>query len=295
MNTSTLRLAPDLVDLASLGADCFEDLMGWTEGLVGAARAELVAEGEGWKLWRIPLPGTPDESGLVTEAPKGSGTGWIRVKRYEGGGLSDVMRARLKQPRSSSFAVREWNLLCQLRERGVPTQEPLAVGEVSAALFSPSSVLVTRELESVLPMDKWLKERADERSRARLSRALGVFYRRVFAAGVGPIELSPSALAVGLEDPTGEADCAFVQLMPAVEGALKFGDMPDVSIDVLPQGLSHVELTLSEQLSCLMAFGSQLAGFSAREGYRVLYSACLRGLPREERRALFSQTHGVTP
>ena len=119
MNTSTLRLAPDLVDLASLGADCFEDLMGWTEGLVGAARAELVTEGEGWKLWRIPLPGTPDESGLVTEAPKGSGTGWIRVKRYEGGGLSDAMRARLKQPRSSSFAVREWNLLCQLRERGL--------------------------------------------------------------------------------------------------------------------------------------------------------------------------------
>ena len=45
MKTSTLRLAPDLVDLASLGADCFEDLMGWTEGLVGAARAELVSEG----------------------------------------------------------------------------------------------------------------------------------------------------------------------------------------------------------------------------------------------------------
>ena len=70
MKTSTLRLAPDLVDLASLGADCFEDLMGWTEGLVGAARAELVSEGSCWKLWRVPLPGTPDDSGKVTEAPK---------------------------------------------------------------------------------------------------------------------------------------------------------------------------------------------------------------------------------
>jgi len=294
MKTSTLRLAPDLVDLASLGADCFEDLMGWTEGLVGAARAELVSEGSGWKLWRVPLPGTPDDSGKVTEAPKGSGTGWIRIKRFEGGGLTEVMRARLKQPRSSSFAVKEWNILCQLRERGVPTQEPLAVGEVSAALFSPSSVLVTRELESVLPMDAWLSERGDTRSRARLSRALGVFFRRVFAAGVGPVELAPSSLAVGLEDPTGEADCAFVQLMPAVEGALKFGDMPDVSMDLLSQGLGHLELSLGDQLASLMSFGAQFDGLSAREGYRVLYGACLRGLPRDERRALFTQAAGLS-
>jgi hypothetical protein len=294
MNTSTLRLAPDLVDLASLGADCFEDLMGWTGDLVGESRAELVAEGRCWKLWRAPLPGTPDESGLVTEAPKGSGTGWIRIKRFEGGGFSDVMRARLKQPRSSSFAVKEWNLLCQLRERGVPTQEPLAVGEVSVALFSPSSVLVTRELESVLPMDAWLLERANGRSRARLSRALGVFFRRFFAAGVGPLEFSPSALAVGLEDPTGESDCAFMQLMPAVEGALKFGDMPDVSVDLLSQGLGHLELSLREQLACLMAFGAQLEEVSAREGYRVLYGACLRGLPRDERRAHFRRATGLT-
>ena len=222
MKTSTLRLAPDLADLASLGADCFEDLMGWTGGLVGEARAELVAEGEDWKLWRVPLPGTPDEDGKVTERPQGSGTGWVRVKRFEGGGLGSAIRTRLGQPRSSSFAAREWNLLCRLRERGVPTQEPLAVGEVSAPIFSSASVLVTRELESVLPMDAWLRERGDERSRARLTRALGVFFRRLFSAGVGSPELSPSALAIGLEDPTAEADCAFVQLMPKTEGALKF-------------------------------------------------------------------------
>jgi len=292
MKTTTLRLAPDVPDLAGLGADCFEDLMGWTEGLVGGARAELVREGEGWKLWRAPLPGTPDEGGRVKERPQGAGTGWIRIKRFEGGGLGSAMRARLGQPRSSSFAAREWNLLCQLREAGVPTPEPLAVGEVSAPLFSPSSVLVTRELEDVQPMDTWLAERPDARSRARLSRALGVFFRRLFAAGLGPLELSPSSVVVGTEDPNADTDCAFVQLAPKTEGSLRFGDAPNVALEALPEGLGQAGLDPEEAVELLGRFGEACGAASPRERYRVLHGACLRGLPRDERRALQQRVAG---
>ena len=286
MKSSTLRLAPDVPDLQGLGADCFEDLMGWTEGLVGAQRAELVEEGAGWKLWRAPLPGTPGADGKVTERPRGAGTGWIRIKRFEGGGLGSAMRARLAQPRSSSFAGREWNLLCRLREVGVPTPEPLAVGEVSAPLFSPASVLVTRELEDVQPMSAWLAERPDARSRARLSRALGVFFRRLFSAGLGPLELSPASVVVGTDDPNAASDCAFVQLAPKTEGSLRFGDMPDVALEVLPEGLGQVESDPKEAVDLLARFGRAFGAASPRERYRTLHGACLRGLSREERRAL---------
>ena len=295
MKSSTLRLAPDVPDLQGLGADCFEDLMGWSEGLVGGPRAELLEEGRGWKLWRAPLPGTPDADGKVTERPRGAGTGWIQIKRFEGGGIGSAMRARLGQPRSSSFAGREWNLLCRLREVGVPTPEPLAIGEVSAALFSPASVLVTRELDDVQPMEAWLAERPDGRSRARLSRALGVFFRRLFAAGVGPLSLSPSSIVVGTDDPSAASDCAFVQLAPKAEGALRFGDLPDVCLMSVPEGLGQAELGATEAAAVLSEVGRSFDQASARERHRVLYGACLRGLPREERRALLERVVGSAP
>ena len=202
------------------------------------------------------------------------------------------MKARLGQPRSSSFAGREWNLLCRLREVGVPTPEPLAIGELGAALFSPASVLVTRELEDVQPMEAWLVERTDGRSRARLSRAFGVFFRRLLSAGVGPLSLTPSSIVVGTEDPSAASDCAFVQLAPKVEGALRFGDLPDVCLVSLPEGLGQAELDVVAVLGDL---GRSLDQGSARERYRVLYGACLRGLPRGERRALLERVVGPAP
>ena len=289
MKTTAIRLAPDVPDLAGLGADCFEDLMGWTEGLVGGPRAELLEEGPGWKLWRVPLPGTPDEAGKVTERPRGAGTGWIRIKRFEGGGFRRAMGARFREPRSSSFAGREWNLLCRLREEGVPTPEPLAVGEVSAPLFSPASVLVTRELEDVQPLVAWLEERPDTRNRARLSRALGVFFRRLFQAGVSPLTLTPGSIVVGTEDPSEPSDCALVQLAPKTEKELRFGDLPDVCLVDVPAGLNQAELETGEALGVLSEVGAHLQGASVRERHRVLFGACLRGLPRDARRALLAR------
>lgn len=266
--------------------------MGWTGELVGESRAELLSQGDGWKVWRAPLPGTPDGEGKVTERPRGAGTGWIRIKRFEGGGLGRALRARMGQPRSSSFAGREWNLLCQLRAAGVPTAEPMAVAEVSAALFSPSSVLVTRELEDVQPMDAWLEERGDARSRARLSRALGVFFRRLFAAGLGPLEITPAALVVGTEDPSAASDCAFVQLAPKAEGALRFGDLPDVSLAALPEGLGQAHIDPEEAAFILRQFSEASVAATARERYRVLHGACLGALSKAERRALLEHASG---
>ena len=295
MKTTSLRLAPDVPDLAGLGAECFEDLMGWTEGLVGGPRAELLQEGAGWRLWRVPLPGTPDAAGKVTERPRGAGTGWIRIKRFEGGGIVRAMGARFGQPRSSSFAGREWNLLCRLREEGVPSPEPLAVGEVSAPLFSPASVLVTRELEDVQPIGAWLEERPDARNRARLSRALGVFFRRLFQAGVSPLSLTPASIVVGTEDPNEPPDCAFVQLAPKAEKELRFGDLPDVCLVDVPAGLAQAELKTGDALGVLSSVGASMTGASARERHRVLYGACLRGLSRGDRRELLARVSDAAP
>ena len=109
---------------------------------------ERLAQGPGWSLFRLPLPGTPlDDGGPLTSPPKGSGTGWVRLLRFDGGPKRRLWSARFTHPRSASLAERRWNLVCVLRAAGVVTPEPLAVVAEGSAVTSPRSAIVWREAE----------------------------------------------------------------------------------------------------------------------------------------------------
>ena len=144
---SSLRcaFAPGVPDAWSLGAESVEGLL---EGaLWGRDSQELLEEsGDGsWCLSRVPLPGTPlpGQEGL-RGAPRGIGTGWIRLRSYAPWSAWRSLGSRLSAPGGATPAEREWNLLCHLRAAGVATVEPLAVVADGA---SRRSVLVTRDVD----------------------------------------------------------------------------------------------------------------------------------------------------
>lgn len=170
----TVRLAPDVPDLAALGASSPEDLLADPPRVVTAARIERVG-----KLWRVPLPGTPDRDGRQHEKPRGAGTGQLYVQRY-GGGWAAV-RARLSHPRSTSLAARHWNIACHLQANGVTTPQLVALVELPGALAAPLSVLITRELEGFVSLRTWLGSPLDSAARQRglesLQRALDAVQR----------------------------------------------------------------------------------------------------------------------
>ncbi|MBL8800970.1 MAG: hypothetical protein JNN27_03180 [Planctomycetes bacterium] len=170
----TVRLAPDVPDLAALGASSPEDLLAEPPRVVTAARLERVG-----KLWRVPLPGTPDRDGQQHEKPRGAGTGQLYLQRYGGGW--PALRARLSHPRSTSLAARDWNIACHLQANGVTTPQLVALLEQPGPLSAPLSVLITRELEGFVSLRTWLRSPLDSAARERglesLERALEAVQR----------------------------------------------------------------------------------------------------------------------
>ena len=200
MSQATIQFGPGVPGREALGARSFEDFMGEGGGaLLEEHRAELVEERLGFIALRVPLPGTPGADGKFTGAPKGAGTGWVRVVRYRGAGLFENLRARFTEPRSAGPAARDWNLICHLRSCGVGTPEPLAVGSESDSGFSPRSFLVTRELERAVRLADWLAEDRDPDERRRGVRALGEFLGRFFRSRVRLPRLSLETLRIGAE------------------------------------------------------------------------------------------------
>jgi len=169
-----VRLAPDVPDLAALGALESADLLCEPPRVVTAARAERAGH-----AWRVPLPGTPDRDGRQHEKPRGAGTGQLFVHRYGGGW--PALRARLSHPRSTSLAARYWNIACHLQAHGVTTPQLVALLEQPGPLAAPLSVLITRELEGFVSLRAWagspLDAAARERGLESLERALDAVQR----------------------------------------------------------------------------------------------------------------------
>ncbi len=158
----TVRLAPDVPDLAALGAREPGDL------LADPPRVETAARIEPFGAWlRVPLPGTPDRTGRQHERPRGAGTGYLWFKRFGAG--APAWRARFTHPRSTSLAAREWNLACHLQAAGVTTPQLAALIEAPGIVTADASVLIVRELEGFVPLRPWL---ASERDAARRANAL---------------------------------------------------------------------------------------------------------------------------
>lgn len=223
----TVRLAPGLCGIEALGAGGAEVLLGRADsaetldapGGTGA-RARVVRQERGRVELRFPLPGTPDASGRLSGRPGGSGTGWVRLIRFDARGLTrarELWGARLGAPPSRSLAAREWNLFCYLNAHGVATPELLALGELGRGPVAARSFLVVRELEGWQRLDRWLERAGPGRPAARdlaraadaLGRTLGALRRAgvwlpalelsdlwiapARAGGCGPPATSPSA------------------------------------------------------------------------------------------------------
>ncbi len=315
MHQTEIHLAPGVPDIGALWATSFEDLMGLGGTLVGEQRGCVVRETPRQKVLRLPLPGTSDDGARPGEAPRGAGTGWIFLTRYGAGRLAECLAARLSQPRSSSFAARQWNLLCHLRKHGVGTPELLAMGEVTRPLFSKRSFLVTRALDSMQPLPEWLARHPAPLARRRAGRAIGLTLARIHSAGVHLPNLKATHLFLAsasvAESPVegdslqgdalqGDAlqgnTCAAQQIAARLPKKSahpgKFRRLPEVSLASARGARIDSALSPSTQLDSLRQLFISLEAAlqpSPREAYGVFLLALGRRLSRPERRRLWNQ------
>ncbi len=199
---ASLRLAPDVPDLAALGARDAEELLEDPPRIETAARIERVGS-----ALRVPLPGTPDRNGRQHERPRGAGTGYLFLHRYSG--AVAALRARVTHPRSSSVAARHWNLICHLQASGVTTPQLAALVERPSAVASSESVLLTRELEGFTALRKWLESERDPAARARGLESLSLALEAVLRCGAWLPRTTLDNLLLQTRD--GD-DCAALQI-----------------------------------------------------------------------------------
>ena len=197
MGVTRTVLAPELPGVDALGVVDFDALFG---ARLGLDRQTVLAPGRGGcGRIRFALPGTPGDDGRLTGSPKGAGTGWVELWRWEAGGLK-------------LGGEETWNLLCHLRAKGVATGMPLAVA--SKGWLRRRSLVVVRELTDHTPwLSAWTA--ASPGDRHLLERALGAFVGRLARAGVDAsgFELADVVVAPEHEDHAhseagDEIDCA---------------------------------------------------------------------------------------
>ena len=195
--TRTL-LAPELPDAEALGIESFDALF---EPVPELDRAVELARGpSGCRRWRFALPGTPGPDGRLTGPPKGAGTGWVELWRWDG--LGQRIRGE-----------NAWNLLCHLRGQGVATAMPLFVG--SRGLLRQSAAVVVRELEGFRGwLEDW-REASSAEERELLESALEAFLRRLSRAGVNAnglcldhVRAAPAHVDEQASDEGDTIDCA---------------------------------------------------------------------------------------
>ncbi len=278
MKAPHVRLAPGVPDLASLGARTVDELF-VAGALEGEPQAQVLATGPGVSLTRVPLPGTPGPGGRRIGRPRGAGTGWVWVERFERATLAESLRARLGHPRSTSLAARSWNLLCHLRAHGVPTPEPLAVGELGGEPFARRSVLVVRELERSTPLPRWWTE-AEPAARRAAARALGELLARIARAGLVLPELGLADLYLAQPRTPPGADCG------SPVAGLRSRRLPELALARVRGGrLGRLRARAGlAELERLGRDARDLGAVRPREWLAVWYRARGRGLTRSERR-----------
>lgn len=241
------KLAPGVPDWAALGAGRPEDLLAG-DGLETAAVAQEVSRGKDSSLFRLPLPGTPDQ-GLPPARPRGAGTGFVYLRRYPSVRLGHALRMRLTAPCSDSAALRDWNLLCHLRSAGIVTPEPLAWCAKGGSFFAQQSALVTRALTGTRPVLEWLEAEEDPARRRLGVTALGLALARLFTACVELPRLSLDHLHLSTarsqsRPDSAAGDCGAEQLLGMQSDAsdapfaakLSWRRLPDVVLMNVSEG-----------------------------------------------------------
>jgi tRNA A-37 threonylcarbamoyl transferase component Bud32 len=116
-------------------------------------------------------------------------------------------RAWLRQCVRPSKARMEMELALALAQRGIPTIEPLALGEQEAAFGAGASYLVTRALEGTQTLNTLMavaattmSQQEQTRLRQRLAIALGRFVARLHEAGVKHGDFHAANILVRLDD-----------------------------------------------------------------------------------------------
>ena len=277
-------------DLASLGAREVADLLHEGGGLEGEARAERVRTAGERRVLRYPLPGTVHRAGEKPSAPRGAGTGFVYLTRWDGGSLRSKTTARLTTPRSSSFAARAWNLYCHLREHGVGTAEPMAMGEEGSPLFSSRSFLVTRALDNMRPLPVVLREGTGAVERRRLAQALGLFLGRIADARVRLPRLKLSAIFVARTP--GGGSCGGASPVPGLARRA----LPELALATVNGGRILESWRREDSLEFLQQLAAQVDGdwrLDGRDIQRVRRHATA-GLEAAERRSLARSLPSLT-
>ena len=264
--------------------------MGDTGALEGERPDSVVSRSAARTLVRYPLPGTVHFAGEKRTPPRGAGTGFVYLTRWTGGSFTEKARARLTTPRSASFAARAWNLFCHLREHGVGTAEPLAMGEEPGPLFASRSFLATRELDGMLSLPEYLAQGPDAAARRRLGHALGLTLAHVAGARVELPQLELDQIFVSRT--AGGDGCAANQLQEFVERkqlggtSLPVSQLPEIAIAVVDGGRILEGFGIEERLEGLQRLAAQVdEGWepTARELLRVARHALGANLQRAER------------
>jgi tRNA A-37 threonylcarbamoyl transferase component Bud32 len=203
MSQPILHLSADtrwrlLPALAPFRADLFE-----SEGLrlsdwLARGQARIIKQGPHQAVYRVMLPGLD-----------------FYLKQYR---LPDA-RAWLRGLVRPSKARLEFERACAVAARGVPTIEPLALGEGAS-----ESWLLTRTLPDAVPLHDFLEEtlptlpaRPAARLRQRLAFVLGRFLAQLHDAGVTHHDLHPGNLLLQI-DGDGSPRLALIDLYAARVG-----------------------------------------------------------------------------
>lgn len=203
-STGFLKLAPDIASLDALGARALDDLFGEPPALATADRARRAGE-----MWRVPLPGTPDEEARQHEKPRGAGTGFLELQRFPSGGV-EGLRARFTHPRSSSRAARHWNMICHLQAHGIAAPQLVALAERGGSPFGAESVLITRELEGFVSVKRWLVETRDPSLRRRGLKSLALTIAQILRCGAWLPLATLDGLRIQAHD---EESCVALQIV----------------------------------------------------------------------------------
>ncbi len=266
----------------TLGVRSFEELLDPDAQL---ERAERVSRGADRSTTRFPLPGTPaSDGGPLTSSPQGGGTGWVVLERFHRSPWRELFRSRFTHPRSASIAERRWNLLCHLRQHGVGTPQPLAVGARGAGPVSRRSFLITRDLEDFEPAPDWLAREANPHARALGLRSIGATLSSLVTARVHLPHIRPRHFEISkpTEAHEGEACGLRAELVAAHLRRIR---LPSVVLTDVEGGAIRERTSAADVRQMLAALDAPSLRISAPERRRLAVSA-VRGLPRDLRASI---------
>jgi tRNA A-37 threonylcarbamoyl transferase component Bud32 len=235
---------------------------GWRDALLGPeglrleqwrseGRLELVKSSPQRIVYRALLPG-----------------GAVYIKHFLVPGLREVFRQWFRRGKGRNEGKRAARLAAQ----GIMTIEPVALGEERRRGFLFENFLITREIENMIPLDRFLERVLPEfppkrgtRLRQRIARGVGELTARLHEAGFTHIDYHPGNLLVRL-DAGDKPRIAMIDL-DALRQAKRVGPKAAIHNLVLLNHYFWTRSSRSDRHRFLTAYvaGRPGAGYDARQ------------------------------